>query len=62
MGGILHGRKIVLKWERHISDVATYVMSRFLFVLIRSASLYLRGSRVKWRSGADGAPLQFIIQ
>ena len=35
------------------------------FSLVRSASMCLRGSRIKWRSGLrfdDGAPLQFVIQ
>ena len=53
------------RWEKPLSDVLTYVRSRLLFASVRSASMCLRGSRIKWRSGLgfdDGAPLQFVIQ
>ena len=53
------------RWEKPLSDVLTYVCSRLLFASVRSASMCLRGSRIKWRSGLgfdDGAPLQFVIQ
>ena len=53
------------RWEKPFSDVLTFVRSRLLFASVRSASMCLRGSRVKWRNGLsfdDGAPLQFVIQ
>ena len=53
------------RWEKPFSDVLAFVHSRLLFASVRSASMCLRGSRVKWRSGLgfdDGAPFQFIIQ
>ena len=53
------------RWGKPFSDVLAFVRSRLLFALVCSASMCLRGSRVKWRSGLgfdDGAPLQFIIQ
>ena len=53
------------KWEQSFSEVLAYVCSRHLFRSIRSASLCLRGSRLKWRSGLgfeDGAPFQFVMQ
>ena len=53
------------RWEKPFSDVLTFVHSRLLFASVRSASMCLRGSRIKWRSGLgfdDGAPLQFVIQ
>ena len=53
------------RWEKPFSDVLTFVRSRLLFASVRSASMCLRGSRVKWRSGLDfddGAPLQFVMQ
>ena len=56
---------LACKWEKPFSEVVAYVRARLLFASVRSASLCLRGSRVKWRSGLgfeDGAPLQFIMQ
>ena len=53
------------RWEKPFSDVLAFVRSRLLFASVRSASMCLRGSRIKWRSGLgfdDGAPLQFVIQ
>ena len=55
------------RWEKPFSDVLTFVRSRLLvlFALVCSASMCLKGSRVKWRNGLsfdDGAPLQFVIQ
>ena len=53
------------KWEQPFSKALAYIRSRHLFTSIRSASLCLWGSRVKWRSGLgfeDGAPLQFVMQ
>ena len=53
------------KWEKPFSDVLAFVRSRLLFALVHSASMCLRGSRVKWRSVLgfdDGAPFQFVIQ
>ena len=53
------------KWEKSFSDVLAFVHSRLQFASVRSASMCLRGSRIKWRSGLgfdDGAPLQFVIQ
>ena len=49
------------RWVKPFSDV----LAGLLFASVRSASMCLRGSRVKWRSGLgfdDGASLQFIIQ
>ena len=46
-------------------DVLDFVRSRLLFASVLSASMCLRESRIKWRSGLgfdDGAPLQFVIQ
>ena len=51
--------------RRNLSDVLTFVCSRLLFASVHSASMCLRGSRIKWRSSLgfdDGAPLQFVIQ
>ena len=56
---------LACKWEKPFSEVVAYVRARLLFASVRSASLCLRGSRVKWRSSLgfeDGAPLQFIMQ
>ena len=53
------------KWEKPVSDVLAFVRSRLLFASVHSASMCLRGSRVKWRSGLGfdyGAPLQFVMQ
>ena len=53
------------KWEQLFSEVLTYVRSRHIFASIRSASLCLWRSKVKWRSGLgfeDGTPLQFVMQ
>ena len=53
------------KWEKSFSDVLAFVHSRLQFASVRSTSMCLRGSRIKWRSGLgfdDGAPLQFVIQ
>ena len=38
-------------WEKPFSDVLDFVRSRLLFASARSASMCLRGSRIKWRSG-----------
>ena len=41
-----------------------YIRARLSFAIIRAASLCLRGSRVKWRSGLgfeDGASLYSIM-
>ena len=56
---------LAFKWEKSFSDVLVFVHSRLQFASVRSASMCLRGSRIKWRSGLgfdDGAPLQFVIQ
>ena len=53
------------RWKKPFSDVLAFVRSKLLFASVCSASICLRGSRIKWRSGLrfdDGAPLQFIIQ
>ena len=53
------------KWEKSFSDVLAFVHCRLQFASVRSASMCLRGSRIKWKSGLgfdDGAPLQFVIQ
>ena len=50
------------RWEKPFPDVLAFFRSRILFALVRFASMCLRGSRIKWRSGLgfdDGAPLQF---
>ena len=51
--------------ETFFSNVLAFIHSRLMFALVRSASMCLSGSRIKWRSGLgfdDGAPLQFGIQ
>ena len=48
------------KWEKSYSDTVSFVRMRLSFAILRSASLCLRGSRVKWRCGLgfeDGAGL-----
>ena len=53
------------RWEKSFSDVLAFVHYRLQFASVCSASMCLRGSRIKWRSGLgfdDGAPLQFVIQ
>ena len=53
------------RWEKPFSDVLAFVRSRLLFASVHSASMCLRGSRIKWRSGLgfdDGAFFQFVIQ
>ena len=53
------------RWEKPFSDILTFVHSQLQFASMRSASIYLRGFRIKWRSGLgfdDGTPLQFVIQ
>ena len=53
------------RWERPFSEVIAYVRFRLLFATVRSASLCLRGSIVKWKSRLgfdDSTPLQFIMQ
>ena len=41
------------RWEKPFSDVLAFVHSRLQFASMHSDSMYLRGSRVKWRSGLD---------
>ena len=53
------------RWEKSFSDVLAFVHSRLQFASVCSASMCLRGSRIKWRRGLgfdDGTPLQFVIQ
>ena len=53
------------RWEKPFSDVLAVVHSRLQFASVCSASMCLRGSRIKWRSGLgfdDGIPLQFVTQ
>ena len=53
------------RWEKPFSDVLAFNRSQLLFASVCSASMCLRGSRIKWRNGLgfdDGATLQFVIQ
>ena len=62
---LLLSASLASKWEKPFSDVLTFVHSRLLFASVCSASMCLRGSRVKCRSGLgfdNGAPLQFVMQ
>ena len=38
-------------WILSYVQTCGHIRARLLFAIIRAASLYLRGSRVKWRSG-----------
>ena len=51
---------LAIKWENSYSETVGFVRTRLSFAILRSASLCLRGSRVKWRCGLgfdDGASL-----
>ena len=51
---------LVTKWEKSYSETVSFVGTRLSFAVLRSASLCLRGSRVKWRCSLgfdDGAAL-----
>ena len=51
---------LAMKWEKSYSETVSFVRMRLSFAILRSASLCLRGSRVKWRCGLgfdDGAAL-----
>ena len=52
--------KIVLKWEKPLSEVTGWVRATLAFAILRATNLCIRGSRVKWRSAVhmdDGAGL-----
>ena len=42
---------LAIKWEKSYSETVGFVRTRLSFAILRSASLCLRGSRVKWRCG-----------
>ena len=42
---------LATKWEKSYSETVSFVRTRLSFAILRSASLCLRGSRVKWRCG-----------
>ena len=42
--------KIALKWENPLSEVTGWVRATLAFAILRATNLYIRGSRVKWRS------------
>ena len=51
---------LATKWEKSYSETVSFVRTRLSFAVLRSASLCLRSSRVKWRCGLgfdDGAAL-----
>ena len=39
------------KWEKYYSETVHFVRTRLSFAILISASLCLRGSRVKWQCG-----------
>ena len=47
--------------EKPFSDVLTFVRSRLLFASVSSASMCLRGSRIKWRSGGADSALMMVL-
>ena len=42
---------LAMKWEKSYSETVSFVRTRLSFALLRSASLCLRGSIVKWQCG-----------
>ena len=55
---------VASKWKKSYAQTCGYIRARLSFAIIRAASLCLRGSRVKWRSGLgfeDGADLYSIM-
>ena len=55
---------VASKWKKSYAQTCGYIRARLSFAIIRAASLCLRGSRVKWRSGLgfdDGAALYSIM-
>ncbi len=44
-------KRISIKWQRNISDIAHWTRTRLLFAILRATSSCLRGSRTKWSSG-----------
>ena len=42
---------LAIKWEKSYSETVGFVRTRLSFAILRSASLCLQGSRVKWRCG-----------
>eukprot|EP00731_Ephydatia_muelleri_P034079 Em0046g22a len=53
------------KWDKAYSITSSYSRSRLAFAGVRAASLCLRGSHTKWRSGLgfdDGAPLASFME
>ena len=55
---------VASKWKKFNAQTCGYIRARLSFAIIRAASLCLKGSRVKWRSGLgfeDGAALYSIM-
>ena len=42
---------LATKWEKSYSETVSFVRTRLSFAILRSASLCLCGSRVKWQCG-----------
>ena len=42
---------LAMKWEKSYLETVSFVRTRLSFSILRSASLCLHGSRVKWRCG-----------
>ena len=55
---------VASKWKKSYAQTCGYIRARISFAIIRAASLCLKGSRVKWRSGLGfegGASLYSIM-
>ena len=55
---------VASKWKKSYAQTCGYIRARFLSAIITAASLCLRGSRVKWRSGLgfeNGASLYSVM-
>ena len=50
--------KLAMKWQNPYSEVMGWVQARMSFAVQRATNQYIRGLRLKWRSGLgmnDGA-------
>ena len=53
------------EWDKAYSITSSYIRSRLAFAGVQAVSLWLRGSRIKWRSGLgvdNGAPLASFME
>ena len=55
------GSSLSMTWQRHYSEVISWLWTRLAFALVRATNVCVRGSRTKWRSLGleDGAAVPF---